>query len=456
MHKLLFTLAVLLCGQPLLMAQSDGAFTDDYRLEFQFSDLKNTNVILGHHFGSKQFTIQEAMVDDEGVVVFEGQDTLRYGLYLVYVPDVKYFDFILNEPEIILSTTIEDPVMDMNVIRSRENEVFFDYLKQLNIFQQRAQEAGEDDEQLQNIDEEALNYIQTVTTINEGLFTASVIRFLQEPRVPEVKPNGEEADEKWKYNYYYERYWDNADLTNERFLYTPWFESRLNRYIEELTIQIPESINKAADFVVSKTGNNREMYRYVVNYITNLYEVSNLMSSEAVFVHMVDNYYSADKAWWVNGATLYRIQDRAEVLRPLLIGKRIPNESFTDVNGQRKAIINTTADYTILYFYDSDCEDCLEGITTINREKQFYRQNNVDVWGIHIGEQEDREKSISMLNMSDWVNVEYHGEEEQLIRKYDIRSKPTIIVIDENKEIVLRRVGPDQLSGLMERILTEE
>ncbi len=424
-------------------------YTDNYRIEVSFSDLSEEDVILGYHMGSKQYIIDSATLDASGKAVFQGNDSLRYGVYLIYVPDVKYFDFIFNEPEVILSTSIDDPVADMKVIKSNENEVFFDYLNKLNGFSQQVSNASISDSEKQEINDKVMTYIRETVIRYPQLFVTSLINANRQINVPDVDEAGNQVDDNWKYNYYYEHYWDYIDLSDERLIFSPTLENKINEYITQLTIQNPDSIIAAADRLITAAGEKNEMYRYIVIQITNTFANYRLMIAENVYVHMIDTYYSLDKAWWLEEETLYRMQDQAERLRPLLIGKRMPNHSFTTPEGKRKDIINTASTYTVLYFYDTSCDRCIEGIDKINEQSIFYRENDIALWGVRLYEDESWGDFIQRHGMKDWVNVEHNGLQEELMTKYNIQSTPAIIVIDENKDIVLRRISPSQLHEVL-------
>ncbi|HAA14287.1 MAG TPA: hypothetical protein DCE41_22375 [Cytophagales bacterium] len=458
-------------------AQSPGMFTTDYRIEVRWTDLANEMVILGHHFGDTQYTVDTAMIDENGVCVFEGSgDTLRYGVYLVYVPDQKYFDILFNEPEMILETSIADPVVDMNVIESEENRVFFDYLnflgdRMLEAREIQTQMEGANEEQMaalnsqrETLDADVQSFMNNFVTENEGTLAASVVGINRQVDVPDA-PTDEEGnviDDLWQYQYFYDHFWDHIDLADERLLYSPWMQPKLEQYVTQLTVQHPDSVCSAADRVVAKASENQEMFRYAVNWITNHYETSNLMSSETVFVHMVKNYYTADQAWWIDAATLYRIQDRAKILEPLLIGKKVPNLVIKDFNENFQNLHKSEGKYTVLFFYDPDCGHCKKAAPLMEEARAQYAPDGAKFWGIAL-DLEDNEESrnkwkqfIEDKGLTEWTNVTDFEHRIPIKYTFDVRSTPTIIVIDENKEIILRRLGAEQLGEVLGDVIARD
>jgi hypothetical protein len=79
------------------------------------------------------------------------------------------------------------------------------------------------------------------------------------------------------------------------------------------------------------------------------------MGMEGVFVHMVDNYYTNNQAYWLDTAQTFRILERAKSLKPLLVGKKAPALVLEDTLGKPRSLYDVKAKYTVLLFWDPDC-----------------------------------------------------------------------------------------------------
>lgn len=459
--------SMLICN--VAWAQSPGMFTTYYQIEVQLSDYKNDTLILAHHLGKKQYTVDTALVDNTGKAIFKGSDTdtLRYGIYLVYIPNVKYFDILVNEPSISIATSVADPVRDMNATTSKDNQIFYDYLRYLNkareqsvTLKQKIEEATADQKsglqsKLSALDASVKKYIDELIEKNKETFAAKTIKANKQIEIPE-------GDQNSQYQYYYKHFWDNIDLNEERFIYSPWLEAKLNQYITKLTMQHPDSINKTADWLIAASSKNKHTKRYVVQYLTNLYAESNLMSSEAVYVHLINNYYTPQEAWWVDKTTLYRMQMRAKAVEPLLIGKKIPNLLLNDQNGQSQNLANKDNKYTVLFFYDPTCGTCKKHAPIMEEVRQQYAANGVKFWGIalDVDNSDDGIQKwkdfIEEKGLQAWTNVADLTGEQALLAKYDVRKTPTIYVLDEHHEIILKRLGAEQLGEILGEVIANE
>lgn len=454
--------------------QSPGMYTTDHHIEVRFTDLRAGDVILGHHFGDKQYTVDTAQVNENGVVVFEGSDdTLRYGVYLIYIPGSKYFDFLFAEPEVILETTLEDPVGDMNVIKSDENKIFFHYLQYLDTQQQAAEginahmdEASRSDsirldEELKELSDQVNSYMDEVVSSYPGSLAANTININRNVQVPDAPTdeNGKVINENWQYYYYRAHYWDHVDLSDERLLYSPWLAPMIKKYITDFTIQTPDSIIPAADHVVSLTKGNKETFRFVVNWITNYYELSPLMAGESVFVHMVNSYYTEEQAWWVDEDLLARIQERASILEPVLVGKKIPNLQLADINGATQDLHQAAGEYIIIVFYDPSSEQVTESIATIEATRADHVDDQVEVWGVALNIDNEPYSNwntfVEEHSMNEWVNISNLEGGDRIKETFGVNGNPWILVVNQEKEIILRRFGAKQVQEVLPRVIED-
>ena len=117
-----------------------------------------------------------------------------------------------------------------------------------------------------------------------------------------------------------------------------------------MVLQIPDSLIPECDLLVAKAKANKETFKFMVWYLTNTHETSNIMGMDAVFVHLVNKYYTKELAYWVDDATLFKIQDRASILEPILIGKKVKNLILADSTDNYQSLYSINSKYTILYF----------------------------------------------------------------------------------------------------------
>ena len=100
------------------------------------------------------------------------------------------------------------------------------------------------------------------------MFMAKVLNMVEEPVIPPapILPNGRK-DSTFAFKYYKTHYFDNVDFSDSRIIHTPVFFPKIKEYLGKLTIPDPDSVINAADYLIQKAGNDKEMFRLLVQYI---------------------------------------------------------------------------------------------------------------------------------------------------------------------------------------------
>ena len=105
-------------------------FSQGYEISVRIKGMSNENLILGHHFGNSLYPDDTITLNDQGAGVFKGDEPLPGGMYFVYMPGNKYYDFLLNDDQIFkLESDTGDFVNNCKFTDSDDNTLFFDYQK---------------------------------------------------------------------------------------------------------------------------------------------------------------------------------------------------------------------------------------------------------------------------------------------------------------------------------------
>ena len=364
----------------------------------------------------------------------------------------------------------------MTFKNSVENPLFYQYLKfittkQREVSQLKNQLASEKSESqklvleknIESIDKEVLSFRDKFVEKNSNLFFTKIIKSTIEISIPESPLDSTgNPDKNFPFRFYKKNFWNNIDLTDERMLRTPVFHNKMTQYLDKLTVKNPDSIIESADLFISKIKNN-DIFKYVVSHITSTYERSKIMGMDAVFVHMVENYYMQDKCDWVDEKQLKKIVERAEKIAPNLIGRVAPE--FVDIigrpfmkdpNGKTYKLSDVKSEYTILVFYAPDCGHCKKEIPRIKEVTDSLNLNGIDIKVFAVTTEFDKEEWIKFIkekNTENWINVGDIQKDEEgnpmassdWRDKYDIYSTPVVYLLDSNKKILAKRISYEQI-----------
>lgn len=457
MKKLLFTcLFIGLYG--LLLAKDEGN-----TIKIKIEGLKDCKLFLGNHFGDKQYVTDTTDVDSKGLAIFKTKKNLDGGIYLVIIPSKKYFEILVDgkENDFYIETDTVDFVGHMKIKGSPENQLFNDYQNFLTKKAKDSEPLKRGYERFKNGNKDSLKFYQDkLTAIDKEVkdykinlignksttFLSKIVKSTAPPEVPDapILPNGRK-DSTFAYRYYKAHFWDNIDFSDPRILRTPIFQAKVKEYLDQLTYQIPDSINASADVIIEKSKANKEMFKFCVVHITSTYERSNIMGMDGVFVHLGKKYYTYNQAYWVDSTTVFKIQDRAKRTEPLLIGKKAPWFACKDTNNQWVDMHKVKSKYLVLIFWDPDCGHCKKAMPFLIEAYPKLKKAGVEFLGSCTELERDKWVKYIRENKLPWINVGDWVPESNFRYDYFIESTPQLFVLDENKKIIAKKIGAEQL-----------
>lgn len=457
----------------LLSLFSNQLLAQGFSIKGKITGLKDTTVFLAHYFGYNQQVIKDtAQVDAKGNFVFQGEKQLPEGLYLVSLPKGRYFDLIIGNQDFSFETDTSNLIKKMKIVGSKENENFFafqqgmskhfDEMKALEAeYKQKKSPALE--AQLKKVQAETMDFQKNWLKNNENLFAGKLIKASQEPEIPAFnRPVRTKVDSsalyQYQYNYYKSHFWDQIDLGDDRMMRTPFLQKKLERYFNDLTVQTSDSINKEADFVLSK-ATARDVRRYVIYKISSQYENPKILGTDGAFVHMAEKYYIGEPALW-DTSTVRRMKERVAILKPLLIGKIVPDMYLTDTLGKEILLPKIAADYTVLFIYDPECGHCRESAPKLMKAYQSMKDKNVKIVAASIDRTPSRWKGfIKEFKLQEIINgIDIHknpqtGKEEYYTdfkNSFDVYATPVIYILDKDKKIIAKRLPVEQIEDFID------
>ncbi|HOH99242.1 MAG TPA: DUF5106 domain-containing protein [Bacteroidales bacterium] len=440
-----------------------------YRITVSIPNMPDSTIHLANYYGEKTYMTDTAKTNSRGIAVFEGSEPLPGGIYIVAAGKNRVFEFIVNQEQVMtFETSGPDYVANMHIKGSPENDLFFQYIrfnadkyKEAQPLQEQLKGKAADDEgvaeireQLKKINEDVESHRLAIIANHPNTFLAAFFKAMKDPEIPPapILENGRE-DSTFAYRYYRSHYWDNIDLSDERLLRSPILHGKYEQYFDKVLIQHPDTIIKEADRLIALTRPNQEMFKYLVWLLTIKYETSKVMGFDAVFVHLIDTYYATGQAFWINETVLNNIMERADILRPILLGKVAPNLIMLDTNERPVSMHAIKANYTLLYFWDTECGHCKKESPKL---RDFYATARstygLEVFAVCADTSYAKMKKYIRDNELPWINVNgprsLTGKYHDL---YDIYSTPVMYLLDKDKKIVAKRLLTDQLASFLER-----
>ena len=462
---LLFTILIL--AGNLLPGALFGQGQKSPHISIQVVGMQPGKAYLIGLFEGQQFRADSARADAEGRMLFQRDEPYEAGLYYVWLPDKMAIQILIDkDQEFVLKSRTGALASAMEVEGSLENELLY---RNLKFEEQYSAEAMELSERLQKLAPETPEYLEAKAKLDdwaarrrahlEELFTQYPNAFFtkykkagQNPDVREVFKEDGALDMALQVYYYRRDFWQDVDFSDPRLLRTPVITNKLQRYVKELTIQHPDSINAAAKFLVDQVLDYPEYYKYFVNWIALQYQPtkSTLMDSEAVFVFMVQNYFTRERAFWSDSLQTWAIQKRAEEMAASLVGKQAPDVRAQGPDGKYHSIYEIEAPYIIVFMYNPTCDHCIKETPKL---VQFYREwkdNGVEVFAIALDTEDAEWKDFIARNDMDWINV-FDPTNRSIYGKYWVDITPELYLLNPGRKIIGKNLKVYQVPEVIRR-----
>ncbi len=472
--KSLFTKVVFLLTTSISTVMFAGN-TEGYNIKITAKGLKEGTVcLLANYYGDKQYIKDSAIANANGEVVFKGTEKYPQGIYLFVPRNKRYFDFVMDEGQnFSLETDTLDYLKYMKIKGSDENKDFYDFqtfmaekqkqIEPLRDLLKKSKDNKDTSKLIQDkmsaIDTDVKKYKTNFIKNNPKAFVAKLFKAMEDPEIPEAPllANGKK-DTTFGFRYYKTHYFDNIDFSDDRMLRTPIFDTKIKTFLDKMTVQIPDSINVSVDYLIEKSKANKEVFKYIVWWITSTYETSKIMGFDAVFVHVVEKYYNKKQTYWVDSTQLYKITNRAQVLKPLLLGKKAPEISMQDSTGKYVSLSNLKSKYTVLVFWDHGCGHCKKEIPKLAELYKKIKTKGVQVYAVETEDKPEEWKKFIQENQLNWINVIELDTYRRAVTKqiYDIYSTPVIYLLDENKIIKAKRIDTEQVGSFIDYLEKEK
>ncbi|GAB4246546.1 MAG: hypothetical protein Kow0027_07730 [Saprospiraceae bacterium] len=455
-----------------------------YQIKVKIDNFDQKELYLGYYYGDKQYLKDTAYLASNGWFYFEGEEKLPGGLYLIVMPpDNNFFQMVINDDEdqwFSMETDAKDAVDKMKIEGSPDNRLFYDYLLFLEKKRPEADKLKEEldalpegdkkrekvEAKIKALDEEVMAFQQKIIREHPKTMTAAIIKANLPLNPPEFK-----EDEKGlkAFRWMRQHWFDNLDLADERMLRTPVLQQKVDYFIQKMTVQHPDSISEAIDQVLEAMRPAEENFKYFLIHFLNEYAKSKIVGMDAVYVHLGLKYYATGQAPWTDPEQLEKIVDNAKKLEPLLIGNKAPNLLMETQDGSHMSLHQFKSPITVLFFWDPDCSHCKKSMPDMVKFAQDYKDKGVAVFAVctKLVTRDDQGNlslkevnkcwdTIKEKNMDVFFNTvdPYHRSRYKSV--YDIRSTPQIYVLDEDKTILSKRIGAEQLPEVIDFILEKK
>jgi peroxiredoxin len=449
------------------------AFSQGYKIDIKVKGLQSQKCRLAYYFQNKTLLKDTTFSDAFGNISFKGKEPLPNGIYLIVLANDMYTEFIVSDKEQAFAIET-DTTFSPSLIKfkgSRENEIFYDFNRFAAVKGREATklqnelktEADETKKavlkaQMKAIDKEVAEKRKEIVRTNSDLFIGKVFKSMIELDIPEPPINKDGSiDSNFKFDYFRAHYWDNFDFSEDGFIRTPLYPNKMEYYLTKMFVQIPDSIILGIESLLSKMNSAKipELFKFTVWWSTNHYEESKVMCMDKVLHHMATNYYCAGRCFWADSALITKMCEHASRIAPTLCGRTAPDLTLIDtlMRPQTLSLINSPV--TIVAFWDHQCGHCKKEIPALQAFYDTMASKGVYVYAVYTQGDWEGWKSFIREHKLSFTNVANQYGRSDFREKYNIQTTPEVFVLDHNKIIRFKKVGIENMPGIVDYLLDE-
>ena len=245
-------------------------------------------------------------------------------------------------------------------------------------------------------------------------------------------------------------FWDGIETFDGPTDNNPLLASQLDFYFDKMVAPIHDSITLEINRLIERTEYNTELRDFIFWHLLEKYQHPEYMSQDQVFVYLYDNYFSQLEIKDLDERNLSMIRKKAERLRRLALFNTAPNIKLNDSIDLQ----SVESEYTVLFFYDHDCDLCHEEMQDLESVAQHHSNFTIltidlnldSLGGFDIQPQGNGNSESPIQNFQVTNPTELNG----IYDTYDIETTPLLYVLDRDKRIVAKKIRARQVNFFIE------
>lgn len=256
-------------------------------------------------------------------------------------------------------------------------------------------------------------------------------------------------------DYLVSHYWDSFDFSDTAYINLP--EITEQAFVDFLDV-LPHVDKLKAYFSIAamlERALTEEpagiVYAYFIGlYRDYLYDPNSPMRDEEYYIPVAKHISE-------NSANDMATKERAVFDLSMMLKNRkgniATNFTYTLTNGDKDKLHSIKAEYTLLFFYYSDCMDCkrtkkiLENSQIIN---SLLRTGKLKILALYPGSDIKMWRTYSTTIPQQWINA-YDSSEDQIVKNklYSICAIPSLYLLDSEKRVVMKDVTAEQVFAFL-------
>ncbi len=247
--------------------------------------------------------------------------------------------------------------------------------------------------------------------------------------------------------YLAQHYWDNFNFAEDAWnIYPGIAEQALVDYIDLLNIIQPQDALLCISDMIQYAEKGKATFKLFGNLCEKyLYKADSPFWSEELYIPVLECLIASPEVTEKNKVWL---RQRLKQVVKNRVGKAAADFTYAITTNKAGTLYALEVEYTILIFYNPECQSCTQIINAIrsseiiNRMSRrsnlallaFYPENKPDIW-----------KQYASKIPSGWLNGYDKNGDWEIKGIYDLRAMPTLYLLNKSKIVILKNTSLEKI-----------
>jgi hypothetical protein len=314
-----------------------------YRIEIQNKNLINTPVFLVGYYGDKTSVVDSTMADIAGRAVFQGENNLCVGMYMILAPGKLQYDILLDDRQLLRLEWISD----QQIVVEGDPKIAA-WIEYNNLF-------------AQSVGRRQLAYKKhAIIEEYPGTLIAAYMTALQINEPPQM---GEHININQLLREYRDRrrnFFANMPLSDVRLLRTPLYHETIDYFTSQFITQHIDSLIAISYSMLEQAAGNTETFFYVSDFMIDFYarNRSNISNSDRLYNFIQRNRNMLGSA----GMSMLNVRSRSiffTMQDEVALRNRLSNIQMIDTEGEAFNPRAINSRFKVFYFWKNSCQRCI-------------------------------------------------------------------------------------------------
>ena len=226
---------------------------------------------------------------------------------------------------------------------------------------------------------------------------------------------------------------ENVDLSNEKFLISPYYLFYIQSYLRKISSD--------------KIGENDKNADYTLEYVkTTKKEVkSNLIKEELLYnvgkwdlnyTKNLDSVFNQIKPFLTNERYLSEVTQKYNKLKKIEKGAISPTFELNDINGKSISLNDLKGKLVYIDIWATWCLPCIKEMPSLKKMEEHFRGKDIQFISICKDDTEERWRKMVEDKKLGGIQLFAPNEEISFFKDYSVEGIPTFILIDKNGNII--------------------